>query len=121
MVQDAHAPTARHPAQPGVSAAAAAADPAGAAAQAAAGVVPGMWQAANYGIMWNMPQWNPTTSMALYLPAAHVPLQYAGQQGPEMAGVPGSQVRVGFPLVLVLGRAEVSVCLGECFSVCVCV
>eukprot|EP00884_Botryococcus_braunii_P013879 jgi/Botrbrau1/22492/Bobra.114_2s0018.1 len=55
------------------------------------GMPPGIWPPPNVGIMWNMPQWAPSTSMALYLPAHHLPLQYAGQQGPDFGTVPGSQ------------------------------
>ena len=47
-----------------------------------------------YPYMWNVPQWAPTTSMALFMPGLHAaPLQYAGQQRPDEPGVVGSQVR----------------------------
>lgn len=37
-----------------------------------------------YGYMWNVPQWYPHTSMALFAPAAGFhPMQYAGQLGPH--------------------------------------
>ena len=48
------------------------------------------WAAANYGYMWNPPQWGTATSMALFVPAHH--LQYAGQQMPTI-NAPTSQVR----------------------------
>ena len=47
-----------------------------------------------YPYMWNVPQWAPTTSMALFMPAMHAaPLQYAGQQRPDVPAV-GSQAQV---------------------------
>ena len=49
------------------------------------------WAAANYGYMWNPPQWGVPASMALYLPAHH--LQYAGQLMPPTSA-PNSQVRL---------------------------
>lgn len=43
----------------------------------------GAWAAANYGYVWNMPQWVPATSMALFAPAmGYHPMQYAGQTNP---------------------------------------
>ena len=43
----------------------------------------GSWAAANYGYVWNMPQWVPATSMALFAPAmGYQHLQYAGQTHP---------------------------------------
>lgn len=43
----------------------------------------GAWSAANYGYVWNMPQWVPATSMALFAPAmGYHPMQYAGQTNP---------------------------------------
>lgn len=47
-----------------------------------------------YPYMWNVPQWAPTTSMALFMPGLQAaPLQYAGQQRPDEPMVAGSQVR----------------------------
>lgn len=47
-----------------------------------------------YPYMWNVPQWAPTTSMALFMPGLHAaPLQYAGQQRPDVPTAVGSQVR----------------------------
>ncbi len=46
-----------------------------------------------YPYMWNVPQWAPTTSMALFMPGLHAaPLQYAGQQRPDVPTSMGSQV-----------------------------
>ena len=46
-----------------------------------------------YPYMWNVPQWAPTTSMALFMPAMHAaPLQYAGQQRPDVPAA-GSQAQ----------------------------
>lgn len=43
----------------------------------------GSWAAANYGYVWNMPQWVPATSMALFAPAmGYQHMQYAGQTNP---------------------------------------
>ncbi|CAL5228388.1 g11511 [Coccomyxa viridis] len=45
-----------------------------------------------YPYMWNVPQWAPTTSMALFMPGLHAaPLQYAGQQRPDVPTSMGSQ------------------------------
>lgn len=53
-----------------------------------------------YPYMWNVPQWAPTTSMALFMPGLHAaPLQYAGQQRPDVPTSIGSQVR-GRPTAL---------------------
>lgn len=46
------------------------------------------WAAANYGYMWNQPQWGVPASMALFVPAPH--LQYASQLMPQ-AATPHSQ------------------------------
>lgn len=43
----------------------------------------------NYGYVWNLPQWTPATSMALFVPGH---MQYAGQQAPDSAMPAGSQV-----------------------------
>lgn len=46
-----------------------------------------------YPYMWNVPQWAPTTSMALFMPGLHAaPLQYAGQQRPDVPTSISSQV-----------------------------
>ena len=46
-----------------------------------------------YPYMWNVPQWAPTTSMALFMPGLHAaPLQYAGQQRPDVPTSMSSQV-----------------------------
>ena len=43
----------------------------------------GSWAAANYGYVWNMPQWVPATSMALFAPAmGYQHMQFAGQTNP---------------------------------------
>ncbi|KAK9804312.1 hypothetical protein WJX72_006270 [[Myrmecia] bisecta] len=65
--------------------------------QAQAQAQAGAWAAANYGYVWNMPQWVPATSMALYMPAAanYQPFQYAGQQMPENAAPHSSQAMGG--------------------------
>ena len=56
-----------------------------------------------YPYMWNVPQWAPTTSMALFMPGLHAaPLQYAGQQRPDEPGVVGSQVCHSTALVIVI-------------------
>lgn len=55
----------------------------------------GAWAAANYGYVWNMPQWVPATSMALFAPAmGYHPMQYAGQTNPASVA-PELQVRPG--------------------------
>lgn len=55
---------------------------------------PVAYQATNYGYVWNLPQWAPTTSMALFVPGMHgAQMQYAGQQAPDSALPAGSQVR----------------------------
>ena len=52
----------------------------------------GSWAAANYGYVWNMPQWVPATSMALFAPAmGYQHMQYAGQTNPASV-VPELQV-----------------------------
>lgn len=43
----------------------------------------------NYGYVWNLPQWAPATSMALFVPGH---MQYAGQQAPDSFMPAGSQV-----------------------------
>ncbi len=54
-----------------------------------------------YPYMWNVPQWAPTTSMALFMPALHAaPLQYAGQQRPDVPTSMSSQVCSFYSLVL---------------------
>ena len=56
----------------------------------------GAWAAANYGYVWNMPQWVPATSMALFAPAmGYHPLQYAGQTNPASVA-PELQVGAGY-------------------------
>ncbi|BDA48217.1 probable E3 ubiquitin-protein ligase synoviolin at N-terminal half [Coccomyxa sp. Obi] len=45
----------------------------------------------NYGYVWNLPQWAPATSMALFVPGMHGHMQYAGQQAPDSAIPAGSQ------------------------------
>ena len=56
-----------------------------------------------YPYMWNVPQWAPTTSMALFMPGLHAaPLQYAGQQRPDEPGVVGSQVGHCTPLATLI-------------------
>ena len=51
--------------------------------QGASAPMSGAWAAANYGYVWNMPQWVPATSMALFAPAmGYHPMQYAGQTNP---------------------------------------
>ena len=51
--------------------------------QAGQGQPAGSWAAANYGYVWNMPQWVPATSMALFAPAmGYQHMQYAGQTNP---------------------------------------
>ena len=47
------------------------------------------WPGGGYGYVWNIPQWYPHTSMALFAPAAGFhPLQYAGQQLPNFQQQP---------------------------------
>jgi hypothetical protein len=47
----------------------------------------GAWPAGGFGyqMAWNVPQWFPNTSMAMFAPAGYHPLQFAGQQGPADA------------------------------------
>jgi hypothetical protein len=55
---------------------------------------PVAYPAANYGYVWNLPQWAPATSMALFMPGIHGGhMQYAGQQNPDSAAPAGSQAR----------------------------
>ena len=54
------------------------------------------WPGGGYGYVWNIPQWYPHTSMALFAPAAGFhPLQYAGQQLPNFQQQP-QQARFGY-------------------------
>ncbi len=59
------------------------------------------YQGGNYGYVWNLPQWAPTTSMALFVPGLHGQMQYAGQQAPDSAAPAGSQV---CPLFIVCSK-----------------
>ena len=54
----------------------------------------GAWAAANYGYVWNLPQWVPTTSMALFAPAMGYQ-QYAGQYNPASVAPELQQVGQG--------------------------
>lgn len=56
------------------------------------------WASANFGYLWNPPQWGVPSSMALFVPA---PLQYAGQLMPQ-ASHPHSQVQISPAVVLAL-------------------
>lgn len=48
------------------------------------GAWPGAYMPGGYGypMAWNVPQWIPHTSMAMFAPAGYHPFQFAGQQGP---------------------------------------
>lgn len=59
----------------------------------AAQAYPIAYPGGNYGYVWNLPQWAPATSMALFVPGMHGHMQYAGQQAPDSAIPAGSQVR----------------------------
>jgi hypothetical protein len=66
-------------------------------AAAPLGYAPAPLAPAGYGAsfggqwVWNLPQWAPATSMALFVPGAlGGPLQYAGQQAPDSAMPAGS-------------------------------
>lgn len=54
------------------------------------------WASANYGYLWNAPQWGVPASMGLFMPA---PVQYAGQLTPE-ATTSHSQVFLFFPNII---------------------
>lgn len=69
----------------------------------------GSWAAANYGYVWNMPQWVPATSMALFAPAmGYQHMQYAGQTNPASVA-PELQVR---PLPLRLSLLHAKLLIG---------
>lgn len=70
------------------------------------------WASANFGYLWNPPQWGVPSSMALFVPA---PLQYAGQLMPQ-ASHPHSQVQIITAVVLALILLLYSYSLWTCLA-----
>ena len=85
--------------------------------QAGQGQPAGSWAAANYGYVWNMPQWVPATSMALFAPAmGYQHMQYAGQTNPASVA-PELQVGLHHAWIVTQGSAMPAcsfiVCIAE--------
>ena len=61
------------------------------------GVVPGgAWPAANYGLVWNLPQWAPATSMALFVPGLRAArCSTPGSRRPTPPAASSNQARPG--------------------------